>query len=69
MQRKFEEFLISDHLEHGFFQVRCENFKHERLVASSCKRRGCCPSYGAQRMAESAALFVDEVLLRKPIHQ
>ncbi|WP_249542844.1 transposase zinc-binding domain-containing protein, partial [Escherichia coli] len=34
----------------------------EHLVAFSCKRRGFCPSCGARRMAESAALLVDEVL-------
>ena len=34
----------------------------ERLVAYSCKRRGFCPSCAAQRLTESAALLVDEVL-------
>jgi hypothetical protein len=29
-------------------------------VAFSCKRRGFCPSCGARRMAESAALLVEE---------
>ncbi|WP_244885007.1 transposase zinc-binding domain-containing protein [Glaciecola punicea] len=31
-------------------------------MAFSCKRRGFCPSCGARRMAESAALLVDDVL-------
>ena len=39
------------------------------LVAFSCKRRGFCPSCGARRMAESAALLVDEVLPEQPIRQ
>jgi len=39
------------------------------LVAFSCKKRGFCPSCGARRMADSAALLVDEVLPRKPIRQ
>jgi hypothetical protein len=41
----------------------------ERLVAFSCKRRGFCPSCGARRMAEGAALLVDEVLPREPLRQ
>ena len=35
----------------------------------SVKRRGFCPSCGARRMAESAALLVDEVLPREPMRQ
>ncbi len=38
-------------------------------VAFSCKRRGFCPSCGARRMAESAALLVDEVLPEQPMRQ
>ncbi len=41
----------------------------ERLVAFSCKRRGFCPSCGARRMAESAALLIDEVFPKEPIRQ
>jgi hypothetical protein len=41
----------------------------ERLVAYSCKRCGFCPSCAAQRMTESAAVLVDEVLPREPVHQ
>ena len=55
------------HLEHGFLRVRCEDCHHERLVAFSCKRRGICPSCGARRMAEGAALLVDDVLPHQPI--
>jgi hypothetical protein len=39
------------------------------LLAFSCKRRGFCPSYGARRMAESAALLVDEILPEQPMRQ
>ena len=42
-------------------RVRCEICHHEKLVAFSCKKRGFCPSCGARRMVESAALLVDEV--------
>ncbi|TEZ23596.1 hypothetical protein BON66_02725 [Escherichia coli] len=57
VQREFEEFLQCGRLEHGFLRVRCESCHAEHLVAFSCKRRGFCPSCGARRMAESAALL------------
>ncbi len=56
-------------LKYGFLRVRCEDCHHERLVAFSCKRRGFCPSCGARRMAESAALLIDEVFPKEPIRQ
>jgi ribosomal protein S27E len=69
VQREFEDYLKCGRLEHGFLRVRCENCHEERLVAFSCKHRGFCPSCGARRMAESAALLVDEVLPHEPIRQ
>ena len=69
VQREFEDFLKCGRLEHGFLRVRCESCHAEHLVAFSCKRRGFCPSCGASRMAESAALLVDEVLPEQPIRQ
>ncbi len=41
----------------------------EKLVAFSCKKRGFCPSCGARRMAETAALLADEVLPERPLRQ
>ena len=69
VQREFEDYLKCGRLEHGFLRVRCENCHTERLVAFSCKRRGFCPSCGARRMVESAALLVDEVLPEQPVRQ
>lgn len=66
VQREFGDYLKSGRLEHGFLRVRCDT---EHLVAFSCKRRGFCPSCGARRMAESAALLVDEVLPEQPMRQ
>ena len=66
---EFEDYLKCGLLEHGFLRVRCESCHAEHLVAFSCKRRGFCPSCGARRMAESAALLVDEVLPEKPMRQ
>ena len=67
--REFNEYLKCGRLENGFLRVRCEDCHREHLVAFSCKRRGYCPSCGARRMAETAALLADDVLPYKPIRQ
>ena len=69
VDEEFEAYVKCGRLEHGFLRVRCESCYAEKLVAFSCKRRGFCPSCGGRRMAETAALLVDEVLPRKPIRQ
>jgi len=69
VQREFEDYLKCGRLGHGFLRVRCENCHEERLVAFSCKRRGFCPSCGTRRMAESAALLVDEIFPHQPVPQ
>ncbi len=69
VQEEFEAFLRCGRLENGFLRVRCEDCKHEHLLGFSCKRRGFCPSCGARRMVESAALLVDDVFPRQPIRQ
>jgi ribosomal protein S27E len=69
VQTEFEEYLKCGCLEHGFLRVRCESCHNEFLVAFSCKRRGFCPSCGARRIAESAALLVDHILPHQPIRQ
>ena len=67
--KEFDEYLNCGRLEYGFLRVRCETCHDEKLVAFSCKRRGFCPSCGARRMADSAALLVDEVLPHQPMRQ
>ena len=69
VRQEFDEYLKCGRLEHGFLRVQCETCHAEHLVAFSCKRRGFCPSCGARRMAESAALLVDEVLPHEPMRQ
>ena len=69
VREEFEAYLKCGRLEHGFLRVRCEDCHAEKLVAFSCKRRGFCPSCGARRMTDSAALLADEVLPAKPIRQ
>ena len=67
--KEFDEYLKCGRLEHGFLRVRCEACHDEKLVAFSCKKRGFCPSCGARRMADSAALLVDEILPHQPMRQ
>ena len=69
VRREFDEYLKCGRLEHGFLRVRCDTCHFERLVAFSCKRRGFCPSCGARRMAETAALLADEVFPDVPLRQ
>jgi ribosomal protein S27E len=67
--QEFEAYLKCGRLEHGFLRVRCEACHDEKLVAFSCIRRGFCPSCGARRMADSAALLVDDILPHQPMRQ
>ena len=69
VEREFEAYLKCGRLEHGFLRVRCDGCHAEHLVAFSCKRRGFCGSCGARRMAESAALLVDEIFPAQPVRQ
>lgn len=69
VQEEFAAYLKCGRLEEGFLRLRCERCHTEKLVAFSCKKRGFCPSCGAGRMVESAALLVDEVLPERPLRQ
>lgn len=69
VQEEFEAYLKCGRLDGGFLRVRCEQCHAEKLVAFSCKKRGFCPSCGARRMAETAALLADEVLPERPLRQ
>src|SRR5690606_39869704 len=69
VEAEFESYLKCGRLEEGFLRVRCEHCHAEKLVAFSCKKRGFCPSCGARRMAETAALLADEVLPERPLRQ
>ena len=69
VQREFDDYLKCGRLEHGFLRVRCANCHEERLIAFSCKHRGFCPGCGARRMAETAALLVDDILPEAPMRQ
>jgi len=67
--KEFDEYLKCGRLEYGFLRVKCESCHDEKLVAFCCKKRGFCPTCGARRMADSAALLVDQVLPHQPMRQ
>jgi hypothetical protein len=66
---EFDAYLKCSRLEEGFLRLRCEQCYAEKLVAFICRERGVCPSCGAPRMAETAALLADEVLPERPLRQ
>jgi ribosomal protein S27E len=69
IEQEFDAYLKCGRLEERFLRVRCETCHAEKLVAFSCKKRGFCPSCAARRMAETAALLVDQVLPERPLRQ
>ncbi len=69
IEEEFGAYLKCGRLEEGFLRLRCEQCHAEKLVAFSCKKRGFCPSCGARRMTETAALLADEVLPERPLRQ
>lgn len=69
VQDEFDAFLECGILAHGFLRLRCPECAHEKRVAFSCKRRGFCPSCGAQRMVQSAAYLVDQIVPRVLVRQ
>jgi len=69
IEQEFDAYLKCGRLEEGFLRVRCETCHAEKLVAFSCKKRGFCPSCAARRMAETAALRVDQVLPERPLRR
>jgi len=69
VEREFEDYLKCGRLEYGFLRVRCTGCHAERLVGFSCKHRGFCPSCGARRMVDTAALLVDDILPRRGVRQ
>ncbi len=57
-----DAYLDCGRFEAGFARVKCSDCGDEFLVATSCQKRGFCPSCGAKRAAAFAAFLVDEVL-------
>ena len=67
VEQELDTYLKCGRLGEGFLRVRCEHCHAEKLVAFSCKKRGFCPSCGARRMAETAALLADRSVARAPV--
>src|SRR5712692_3216366 len=69
VQREFYDYLQCGILAHGFLRLGCDTCKHEMLLAFSCTRRGFCPSCAGQRMAQTAAHLVEQVIPWVPTRQ
>jgi hypothetical protein len=59
---RVEEFAGCGDFERGFVETVCRQCGDELRVPFSCKGRGFCPSCMGRRMAEGAALLVDDVV-------
>jgi hypothetical protein len=53
----------------GFARLRCDARAETRLVAFSCKGRGCCPSCLGRKMSATAANLADYVMPKVPLRQ
>ena len=67
VEKDLRAYLRCGILAHGFARLRCEDCRHERLLAYSCRGRGICPSCNTRRMAEVAAHITDRVLPHVPV--
>lgn len=67
--KEFEGFLKCGVLAHGFVRMKCEQCRHEKLVAFSCKKRGFCPSCCGRRMAETGIFLSENVFPAVPVRQ
>ena len=61
VQNEFHHYLDCGQLARGFLRVRCDDCRHERLLAFSCKGR-VCPSCATRRMNDVAEHLGDRVL-------
>jgi hypothetical protein len=65
VQKEFDAFLGCGVLAQGFVRLKCQDCRHEKLVAFSCKKRGFCPSCCGRRMTETGAFLSEEVFPRE----
>ena len=69
IKEDFLKYLDCGILAKGFIRVHCDECKHDRTVAFSCKRRSWCPSCGGKRLTETAAHLTDSVFPEVQIRQ
>jgi hypothetical protein len=62
VEAEFEAWLACGDPKRGFAWLSCDDCRHARRIAFSCKRRGFCPSCAGRRMAERAAHWIDRVI-------
>ena len=67
--REFEGYLKCGILAYGFARMKCEQCRHEKLVAFSCKKRGFCPSCCGRRMAETGVFLSERMFPKVPVRQ
>ncbi|HPG01359.1 MAG TPA: transposase zinc-binding domain-containing protein, partial [Kiritimatiellia bacterium] len=60
------KFLDCGDLERGFARVRCDDCKHEYLLAFSCKGRWFCPSCHQKKVQLFGALLSETILFPVP---
>jgi len=60
------KFMDCGNLEQGFARVRCDNCKHEYLLAFSCKGRWFCPSCHQKKVQLFGALLTETILFPVP---
>ena len=64
---ELKAFLSCGDLSAGFARAECKACRKALLIPFSCKKRTCCPSCGAKRMAATGAHLVERVLPEVPI--
>ncbi len=69
VHRVIEKFLGCGDLTRGFAWVKCENCRHEFLLAFSCKGRYFCPSCHQKRVLQFGVWAADEILAPVPLRQ
>ena len=62
VRKGLDGYLDCGLLSRGLARLRCDACPATRLVAFSCKGRGCCPSCLGRKMSATASNFVDYVL-------
>jgi hypothetical protein len=68
-QERVDAFPKFGILAQGFLRLWFGECGRDRLLASSSKRRGLCPSCFARRMSQTAAQLVDHVTPHVPVQQ
>jgi hypothetical protein len=69
VDKELQAYLRCGVLALGFCRLQCGGCSYERLVPSSCKGRGFCPSCGGKRMTDLALHLTEHVIPYVPVRQ